>query len=82
MRRPAAFLDFQGTLGGGGTDDIASLNLYPFTAAAIELLNEGGLWVIGITNQSHISKGELSWELYESKLQQLKDELADKNAFF
>lgn len=35
----ATFIDFQGTLGGGGTDDIRSLEFYPFTIEAIKMLN-------------------------------------------
>jgi len=82
MPKIAAFIDFQGTLGGSGIDDIKSLEFYPFSIAAIKKLNESGILVIGITNQSRISKGELTWEEYEEKLQQLKDELLDSNAYF
>ena len=57
MSKIAAFIDFQGTLGGGGVDDIKSLNFYPFSIEAIKKLNDCGILVIGITNQSHISKG-------------------------
>ncbi|MGI5899491.1 MAG: D-glycero-alpha-D-manno-heptose-1,7-bisphosphate 7-phosphatase [Christensenellales bacterium] len=82
MHNIAAFLDFQGTLGGIGTDDIRSLDFYPFSIEAIKKLNDNGILVIGITNQSHISKGELTWEEYEEKLNQIKDELSKNNAHF
>ena len=78
----AAFIDFQGTLGGSGVDDIRSLDFYPFAIQAIKKLNDQGILVIGITNQSHIGKGHLTWAEYEEKLQQLKDELASKDAYF
>ena len=78
----AAFIDFQGTLGGGGTDDIRSLVLFPFSAEAIRELNVHGVLVIGITNQSHISKGELTWDEYNEKLKSLKGELYLGNAHF
>ena len=78
----AVFLDFQGTLGGNGIDDIMSLDFYPFSVEAIKKLNDNDILVIGITNQSHIAKGELTWEEYEKKLQQLKNELSNNNAHF
>ena len=78
----AAFIDFQGTLGGNGMDDIKSLDFYPFAIEAIKKLNDNDILVIGITNQSRISKGKLTWKEYEEKLQQLKDELANNNAYF
>lgn len=82
MQKIAIFIDFQGTLGGGGVDDIKSLDFYPFSIEAIKLLNDNDLLVIGITNQSHISKGELSMDEYLQKLEQLKDELVVHNAHF
>ena len=78
----AVFLDFQGTLGGNGIDDIMSLDFYPFSVEAIKNLNDNGILAIGITNQSHIAKGELTWEEYEKKLRQLKNELSYNNARF
>lgn len=72
----AAFIDFQGTLGGGGLDDIRSLDLFPFSAEAIKKLNGHDVLAIGITNQSHLSKGELTWREYTEKLHALQDELA------
>ena len=78
----AAFIDLQGTLGGSGTDDIRSLEFYPFAIPAIKKLNDHGILVIGITNQSRIGKGHLTMAEYEIKLQQLKDELAHHGAHF
>ncbi len=60
--RVAAFIDFQGTLGGGGVDDIRSLTLFAFSAKAIKKLNDHGVLAIGITNQSHIAAGEFTWD--------------------
>ena len=68
MAQPAAFIDFQGTLGGEATADIRDLILYPFAAEAIRLLNTSGVLAIGVTNQSHIAKGLLSWADYEREL--------------
>ena len=82
MGKPVAFIDFQGTLGGQGIDDIRSFNFYPFSIEAIRELNREHILVIGITNQSHIAKGELTMEEYENKLQILKDELTIHKAYF
>ena len=46
MKRIAAFVDFQGTIGGEGTDDIRSLELYDFSVEAIKLLNDNHIFVI------------------------------------
>ena len=78
----AVFLDFQGTLGGSGVDDIQSLKFYPFTIPAIKKLNDNGILVIGITNQSRIGKGHLTMDDYDAKLQLLKDKLANHGAYF
>ncbi|PNT94058.1 hypothetical protein CDQ83_11420 [Clostridium thermosuccinogenes] len=80
--KKAAFIDFQGTLGGKGTDGIRSLDFYPFSIEAIKKLNDNDILVIGITNQSHISKGELTWDEYNEKLNSLKEELKNHNAYF
>lgn len=78
----AAFIDFQGTLGGGGTDDIRSLVLFPFSTEAIKKLNDHGVLTIGITNKSNISKGKLTWDEYNAKFKSLTDELYLGNAHF
>ena len=82
MAQIAAFIDFQGTIGGSGVDDIRTLDIYPFTAEAIKKLNDSGILAIGITNQSHIAKGELTMAEYENRLQQLNEELLQNNAHF
>ena len=78
----AAFLDLQGTLGGSGTDDVLSLEFYPFAIPAIKKLNDYGVLVIGITNQSRIGKAYLTVDEYEAKLQLLKNELTKHGAHF
>lgn len=82
MSRRAVFLDFQGTLGGEGLDDIRALVFYPFTIEALKILNSIGILVIGITNQSHISKGVFTWGEYEAALRLLEKELSENNAHF
>ena len=57
--RPAVFLDRDGTI----TEEVGYLNhvsrfrMFPFTAAAIHRLNEAGLPVIVVTNQSGVGRG-------------------------
>lgn len=80
MGKAAVYLDFQGTLGGAGTDDIRTLELYPFSTEAIHMLNDAGVLAIGMTNQSHIAKGELTLEEYDAKLWLLEQELAEQGA--
>jgi len=63
-------------------DDIRSFEFYPFSIEAIKLLNTNDILAIGITNQSHISKGELTIEEFETKLQCLQEELENHNAYF
>ncbi len=76
MSKPAVYLDFQGTLGGSGTDDIRTFSFYPFSIKAIRLLNDHDVLAIGTTNQSHIAKGELTLEQYDEKLRLIREELA------
>ena len=82
MIKVAAFLDLQGTLGGSGIDDIRSLEFYTFSVEAIKKLNDNSILVIGITNQSHIGKGNLTWEEYEKGLARLKNKLSNNDARF
>jgi histidinol-phosphate phosphatase family protein len=82
MPRSAVFIDFQGTLGGSGIDDITTLEFYPFSIEAVKKLNDNGLLAIGLTNQSRIAKGALSWQDYEAKLAVLNGELNAHDAYF
>ena len=80
--KSTVFMDFQGTLGGKGIDNILSFEFYPFSIEAIKLLNDHNILVIGITNQSHISKGLITMDDYYKKLNELKNEMAVKDAYF
>jgi histidinol-phosphate phosphatase family protein len=82
MSKIAAFIDFQGTLGGSGLDNANTLEFYPFSIEAIKKLNDSGVLVIGTTNQSGIEKGEFTWEEYLEAEDRLKAELAAHGAFF
>ena len=78
--RKAVFLDLQGTLGGEGLGDILGFSFYPFSIPAIKLLNEANLLVVVVTNQSHISKGYFTYDDFESRFDELKQELARQGA--
>ena len=79
-RQRAAFLDLQGTLGGEGSDDILPFCFYPCAIPAIRLLNEAGVLAIVITNQSHIAKGHFTFEDFQRRVEQLREELAGHHA--
>ena len=58
VRRPAVFLDRDGTICEevGYLNHISRLQIYPWAAAAIRRLNQAGLPVIVVTNQSGVSR--------------------------
>jgi D,D-heptose 1,7-bisphosphate phosphatase len=78
--RKAVFLDLQGTLGGGGLGDILNFAFFPFAAPAIRLLNDVDLLTIVITNQTHISRGNFTYDEFETRIGELKQELAGHGA--
>ena len=71
--RPAVFLDRDGTLieERGYLDRIELLQLFPFTADAIRLLNRAGFATVVITNQAAIGRGVIE----ESFLSEVHDEI-------
>ena len=75
---PAAFLDRDGTIirDASYVRDPNDVALLPGAAAAIRLLNERGIPVIVVTNQSGIARGYLSaadYELVRARLDALLD---------
>ncbi|HRI04131.1 MAG TPA: HAD family hydrolase [Pyrinomonadaceae bacterium] len=59
MKRPAVFLDRDGTLieEVNFLSRVEDLRLFPFTADAVRLLKDSGYLVIVVTNQSGIGRG-------------------------
>src|SRR5690242_13240308 len=59
MSRPAVFLDRDGTLieERGYLDRLDLLELFPWTADALRLLNRAGYATVVVTNQSAIGRG-------------------------
>lgn len=80
--KKVVFLDLQGTLGGEGLGDIVDFSFFPFSVDALRLLNQHGLPVIIITNQSHISKGYFTYQDYESKVVELCEQLKAQGVYF
>ena len=82
MPRPAAFLDRDGTI----IEDVSYIarpelaRLRPTAAEAIALLNERGVAVVVITNQSGIARGMFSVADYEAVRDRVADLLADPGA--
>lgn len=79
--RKAVFLDLQGTLGGDGLGDVVDFSFFPFSVKAIKMLNDFNMLAIVVTNQSHISKGYFTYEEFNRKINELKDELKQKDAY-
>ena len=81
-RRPAAFLDRDGTI----IEDVSyiarpeQVRLRPTAAEAIALLNERGVAVVVITNQSGIARGMFTVADYEGVRDRVADVLAEHGA--
>lgn len=73
MMNKAIFWDLQGTLGGDATASIELFEPYPFAKEALKLAKVNGYKNIVITNQSRISKGTLSAEVYEKEAKRIID---------
>lgn len=58
MRKPAVFIDRDGTLieEVNYLSSVADLRVFPFTATAVDLLKQNGYLVIVVTNQSGIGR--------------------------
>ena len=80
--RPAVFLDRDGTIieDRDYLRDPAEVRLLPGAAGAVRRLNEAGLPVVVVTNQSGIARGLLSEADYEATASRLDDLLAAAQA--
>jgi D-glycero-D-manno-heptose 1,7-bisphosphate phosphatase len=77
-KRRAVFLDRDGTVAEevGYANHISRFVVYPFAAAAIRRLNEAGLPVIVVTNQSGVARGFFP----ESLIGQMHDKMVEELA--
>ncbi len=79
----AVFLDRDGTLSEevGYVNHLDRFKLYPWTAQAVRRLNQAGLQVIVITNQSGVARGYFPESLVQEIHQLLQAQLAAAGAF-
>lgn len=80
--RAAVFLDRDGTVNEevGYLSDLSRLRLLPGTAAAIRMLNEAGLAVVLVTNQSGVARGYFPESFVHDTHELLTRMLADDGA--
>lgn len=80
--RPAVFLDRDGTICEemGYLNHISRLHIFPFAAEAVTRLNNAGLPVIVVTNQSGISRGIFPESLVSQIHARITEELAARGA--
>lgn len=80
--RPAVFLDRDGTLNEevDYLSDPDQLVLIPGAAQSVARLNELGIPVIVVTNQSGIGRGRYSWADFEAVMARMKELLAQEDA--
>lgn len=80
--RPAVFLDRDGTI----SEEVGYLNhssrfrIFPFAAQAIRRLNEAGLPVVVVTNQSGVGRGYFPESLVLEVHEMMKQELSANGA--
>ncbi len=82
MRHPAVFLDRDGTINEemGYINHIDRFRLLPRTAEAIRLLNQRGIKVVVITNQSGVARGYFPESLIEEVHRKMVEELKEQGA--
>ena len=82
MSSPAVFLDRDGTINEemGYINHLSRFRVFPQAAPAIRRLNEAGLKVVVISNQSGVARGYFSLALMEEVNRYLVNHLADGQA--
>jgi len=80
--RPAVFLDRDGTIADevGYLNHLSRFRMFPFAAAAVRRLNEAGLPVVVITNQSGVGRGYFPESLVHEVHTQMTQQLAADGA--
>ena len=88
MRKPAVFLDRDGTINEqmGYINHLSRVIIFPGVAEAVRLLNANGFWVIVLTNQGGVARGyypiELMHEIHAFLTKSLNNEGAIIDAIF
>jgi D-glycero-D-manno-heptose 1,7-bisphosphate phosphatase len=82
LLRPAVFLDRDGTIAEevGYLNHASRFRMFPFTATAIRRLNEAGLPVIVVTNQSGVGRGYFPDSLVNTVNELMTQQLAKLGA--
>jgi D-glycero-D-manno-heptose 1,7-bisphosphate phosphatase len=82
MAQPAIFIDRDGTINEdiGYVSSPSELVIYPHAAEALRLINEAGLKVIVITNQSGVARGMYTEEMLGEIHKRMVEELARDGA--
>lgn len=82
MKRPAVFLDRDGTLieERGYLDRMDLLTLFPWTADALRLLKRAGYTLVVITNQSALARGIIDEAFLDAVHRELDARLANGGA--
>lgn len=82
MRRPAVFIDRDGTI----SEEVGYINhpsrfrVFPYSAPAIKLLNESGWLVFVVTNQAGVARGYFSEEMIKNVHERLEQDLESNGA--
>ncbi len=79
---PGVFLDRDGTLNEevGYMNHLTRLQVYPWSGEAIRKLNDAGLPVVAVTNQSGIARGYFTEELLHQVHEEITRQLAAQGA--
>ena len=79
MKRPAAFIDRDGTISEevGYVNHPSRFRVFPYSAEAIRILNDNGWLAIVITNQAGVARGYFPEEMIASVHDRLKSDLAN-----
>jgi D-glycero-D-manno-heptose 1,7-bisphosphate phosphatase len=82
LLRPAVFLDRDGTISEevGYLNHVSRFRMFPFSAVAIRSLNEAGLPVVVVTNQSGVGRGYFPESLVREVNELMTQELAQAGA--
>lgn len=80
--RPAVFLDRDGTIAEevGYLNHVSRFRMFPFAAAAVRRLNNAGLPVIVVTNQSGVGRGYFPESLVHEVHREMERQLAAAGA--
>ncbi len=82
MKRRAAFIDRDGTI----SEEVGYINhpsrfrVFPYSAAAIKLLNDAGWLAVVVTNQAGVARGYFSEAMIQNVHESLQQDLSEQGA--